>query len=172
MKCPSCQFEQSQSRLDCECCGLFFAKWKERNAPPLPAEAAPAPADQSAAASGPPADIRPLSPEGQIRFYNRLASMDFQLGPSGERIYFPWGSLGRGFQVLDNTARMELERFESQFACIHCPALVILWMIALLLWLYVPSREYQGIIIFMVYLAAVYGWFGWQLNRRVSHLSL
>ena len=34
MKCPSCNFEQVDSRSDCECCGLIFAKWRERHPPP------------------------------------------------------------------------------------------------------------------------------------------
>ena len=34
MKCPSCNFEQLDSRLDCERCGLIFAKWRERHPPP------------------------------------------------------------------------------------------------------------------------------------------
>lgn len=45
MNCPSCGFKQADDRLDCECCGLIFAKWKEKHLPPpaiLPVEEAPA----------------------------------------------------------------------------------------------------------------------------------
>jgi hypothetical protein len=43
MKCPTCGFEQADERLDCEACGLIFAKWRERHAVPQPMEAPPRP---------------------------------------------------------------------------------------------------------------------------------
>ncbi len=55
MKCPSCHFEQAADRTDCECCGLIFAKWFERHAPPPPPSAREIPPEPEESA-GPPAE--------------------------------------------------------------------------------------------------------------------
>ncbi|HVZ79268.1 MAG TPA: carboxypeptidase-like regulatory domain-containing protein [bacterium] len=56
MQCPSCRFEQADGNETCEACGLIFAKWRERNAPPPPETPGPGPAP-----SGPePAAAPPL----------------------------------------------------------------------------------------------------------------
>src|SRR5579863_7381759 len=108
MQCPSCHFEQPDTRLDCECCGLIFAKWRERHpppeaettvAPPQDGDLAQAPSPETAtpdtlppeesnlfvgAASTTESGIpdRPadehLSNEERPRLYEQIAALDFQ----------------------------------------------------------------------------------------------
>lgn len=54
MRCPNCRLEQPDTSETCEGCGLIFAKWRERNPPPVPAASAETPSSEEPAAEPPP----------------------------------------------------------------------------------------------------------------------
>jgi len=175
MKCPSCQFEQSDERPDCECCGLIFSKWKQRHEPPPPEVEPMGGGPESPAENREEVPALPLAagsfPLAGERFYHRLASVEFQRDPSAGLVYYPWGGFGRGYQGMDQETGNRIHRFETHFSCVHCPALVLLWMVALLLWLYSPSADFRGCVVFAAYLLASYGWFGWRSRQWTSGLT-
>lgn len=181
MKCPSCKFEQADDRLDCECCGLIFAKWKERHSPPSPTEEAPVPAteevsqgnsplpDPPQATDFPPEDPLPSEasipsrppeeapPEGKPRrLYGYIAALDFQKTLDGDWIYFPWGMFGRGYRLKSLELKNEIEQFLTLFCCVHSPMAALLGFSALLTWFCQRENPYEGLVFLTFYLLVAY----------------
>ena len=176
MKCPSCHYEQADDRLDCEACGLIFAKWLERHAPPV--EAAPPesgnPVRNSTAAENPdpppaarevllqepgipnrPDDV--VLPYGQRpRLYEQIAALDFQRDMDGYWIYFPWGMFGKGYRLKDAGAKDEIEGFLARFCCVHSPLVAILGLAAIVTWFYNGQNPTQGLVFLGFYFPLAY----------------
>ncbi len=163
MKCPSCQFQQTEDRLDCECCGLVFLKWRERHAPSGPVKTS---TDDMAS----PESTEESPPPREKFLYQQLAAMDFQQSPEGNWVYFPWGSFGKGYDGNDPETKKRISRFVSVFSCVHCPVLAILWTMNLLAWLYYPNYRLVFALFFMVYLIAAYVFFWLAASRWISNL--
>jgi hypothetical protein len=158
MQCPLCHFEQAEGRIDCESCGLVFAKWKNKQA----SKSAPPPAPEPVGdVDGvPTGDERKPSSMTDIRLYQRLGKLYFQTDDKEGLAYFPWGAVWKGFKVEDPERLAKIERFETIFSCIHCPLVSILGLINLMLLIYFPSQAAGWFLFLFVYLAASYLFFG------------
>lgn len=171
MKCPSCHFEQPDNRLDCEACGLIFAKWKERHSSPPPAAESTTPSSTetpeesslfvkgvSSLESGipdRPAD-EPRSNDERPRLYEQIAALDFQRDREGNWIYFPWGVFGRGYRLRNPEAKNEIEIFLTRFCCAHSPLMAILGLAAGTLWIYNLEQPTEGVSFLVSYFVLAY----------------
>jgi hypothetical protein len=190
MKCPSCNFEQADSRLDCECCGLIFAKWKERHLPPaipdpLPADSAekappdspdlensPLFAEESSLESGiPDRPIgEPVSNDERPRLYEQIAALDLQQDREGNWIYFPWGVFGRGYRLKNPEIKNEIEGFLTRFCCVHSPMMAILGLAAGTLWIYNVEQPTEGISFLASYFVLAYLFLWIKIRQWTSKL--
>jgi hypothetical protein len=158
MECPLCHFEQPEGRIDCECCGLVFSKWKKKNAPapPEPTQSDPAPGPITPKSS---AESKP-TPAQELRLYQRLGKLYLQRDENGTCSYYPWGNVWKGFKVEDEERLAKIERLETIFSCIHCPAVSILGLNCLLFLRFYPSQFGGWFLTLILYLTVSYLVFG------------
>ena len=104
------------------------------------------------------------------RFYQRLASLDFQKDQAGEWVYFPWDALGKGYRVKGEQMKEELEKFVARFNCVHSPLTAILLMVLYICWHYL-SQTQVGVALLGLYFPMAYLWLGWGVRNKTASLE-
>jgi hypothetical protein len=185
MKCPKCGFQQPDSRIDCEFCGLVFAKWKAKQ------ESA-----QKAAETKPPETPAPSEPSAQPdrelinqpipdkeeglsgpfpnsqRIFELLGSLYLQRNSGGLWLYFPWGLLGRGYAVEDSEVLGRIQRLETLFSLFQCSFVSSLGLAACSAYFYNLGGGNPWLWFLFLFLALAYGFFAYQSGRLTADLPL
>jgi|GEM_PF-3324261 len=185
MKCPSCGFQNSETRIDCEYCGLVFAKWKAKqeaaqkaaeaktSAPPEPAS--PTFIEDQELKNQPIPD-KPDPPKGPFpdpqRIFELLGSLYLQQNRAGVWLYFPWGFLGRGYSVDDPVLLGQIQKLETKFSLFQAALLTILGMAACSNHFYKMEGGNPWFWLLVVFLGAAYGLFAYQSRKMTADLPL
>jgi len=187
MKCPTCGFQNPESRLDCEYCGLVFAKWKakqeaaqkaaEAKTEPPPATAAPV----SSLIQDP--ELRnqsiPDKPEPQTdsfpnpqRIFELLGSLYLQRNSGGVWLYFPWGFIGHGYAVDSPELLDRIRRMETLFSLFQLSVITMLGLLTSSVHYYHLDAPNPWFWILIVYLLSIYSWFYYQSRQLTMDLPL
>jgi hypothetical protein len=182
MKCPKCGFQQPDSRIDCEYCGLVFAKWKaKQESAQKAAEAKPLETPMPSAKSDKEHINQPIpdKEEGPVgpfpnpqRIFELLGSLYLQRNSGGVWLYFPWGVFGRGYAVEDPEVLGRIQRLETIFSLFQSSLLSSLGLAAYSVHVYQLEGSNPWFWILILVLGLAYGLFARQSGRLTADLPL
>ncbi len=169
MQCPLCHYEQAEGRVDCEACGLVFAKWKNKQAQKSTASTASEPIKSKD--ESPSRVEKGFTSVDGLRLYQRLGKLYIQNDSQEGLVYFPWGAVWKGFKVEDPERLARIERLETIFSSIHCPLVSILGLINVMFISFYPAQATGWFLFLILYLAVAYLIFGFLSTSVTWDLS-
>lgn len=194
MKCPTCGFEQPDSRIDCEYCGLVFAKWKAKREAAQKAVEAKSPETTPKVVELKPPEAAPpsliLNPElkdqtipdkpgpalgpfpNAKRIFEILGSLSLQRNSGGIWMYFPWGTLGPGYAVTDPAILGLIQRLETIFSLFQVSFVSSLCLAACSAFIYKTGKGDSWFCFLALFFVLAYGLFIYHSGRLTGDLPL
>ncbi len=182
MKCPSCGFEQPDTRVDCEYCGLVFAKWRaKQEAVQKALEPKPPEVQEKALEAQSDLKDKPLSEKVETssgsfpnpqRIFELLGALYLQRNAEGDWFYFPWGAFGHGFSVSDPALLRQVQRLETIFSLFQASCFSTLVLATLSTYFYQPEGANPWIWFLMAYLVFAYGLYAYHSGNLKRDLPL
>jgi hypothetical protein len=181
MKCPTCGFEQPDTRADCEYCGLVFAKWRaKQEAVQKAAEPKPAVVPEKALGVKTEAKAKGIPEKVEIpsdsypnpqRLFELLGSLYLQRNSEGTWVYFPWGAFGRGFAVSDPSLLYRIQKLETTFSLFLVSFVSVLGLASFATFFTTPEDDNPWIWVLGLFLLWAYTIFAFKAGKITKELQ-